>query len=366
MDKINSYHRQAEFELAFQQLPTVMEALYDRMAMSVSQIPSAANRALASNILQFVACSLCARKVVDLSEALPDDISEMLDLERSIVDLCGGFVVIDNSGKTNKRLLYVDGYQAHEQLFRSCMRCLMTTGLRADLNRGKTPGASGVARLRSCILVFPCCVYKGNSQAVLRVLRKFLMGHCVLTWIQILAASGKLRGLVQASRHLSRFTSTQNKLGTSGVEFGSNMLQQEIMESWAVDLVKVIAKFGSILRRNPEAIHKFVPPFCPRNSAIYQQFGNAKSQPLKVSGLSTDKWDDAIARIPFGIYTFSLSAAGTLVAVLATSGNVLIYDSAVFEECSSSPIKHGERVYRIELNSSATLLATYSYQTLKI
>ncbi len=37
-----------------------------------------------------------------------------------------------------------------------------------------------------------------------------------------------------------------------------------------------------------------------------------------------------------------------------------------FEEATASPINHGERVYRMELNSTGALLATYGYRTTKI
>jgi len=87
-----------------------------------------------------------------------------------------------------------------------------------------------------------------------------------------------------------------------------------------------------------------------------------------ISGLSTENWDDSLARISFGFGTYasSISAAGAQIAILVSSGSVVLYDSSVFEESTASPIKHGERVYRMELNSTGTLLATYGYRTTKV
>jgi WD40 repeat protein len=145
-------------------------------------------------------------------------------------------------------------------------------------------------------------------------------------------------------------------------------VEQELLETWAVDLVKLVGKFGAILRRNPASIHKTIPPFCPHSSAIYQQFGRREQKALMVSGLSTQVWDDSLARLSFGFGTHSssISSAGNQIAVLASSGNVSLFDSSVFEEVASSPVTHGERLYRMKLSNSGTLLATYGFKTTKI
>lgn len=79
VDKLNTCHTQADVELALQQLPLGMKALYDRMASSIAQNPSATDRALASTILQCVTCSKRVLTVAELSQALHEDTSEMLD-----------------------------------------------------------------------------------------------------------------------------------------------------------------------------------------------------------------------------------------------------------------------------------------------
>lgn len=61
---------------------------------------------------------------------------------------------------------------------------------------------------------------------------------------------------------------------------------------------------------------------------------------LQVSDLSTDTWDDAVAYKALGIYAHSISAAGSSVAVLSTSDNMLLHDFAVFEQAATSPIRH--------------------------
>lgn len=59
-------------------------------------------------------------------------------------------------------------------------------------------------------------------------------------------------------------------------------------------------------------------------------------------------------------------AAGSQIAILIPSGSVVLYESTVFEQAKSSPIKHEERIDMIELNNSGTLLVTSGYSTTKI
>jgi WD40 repeat protein len=379
VDKLNLCHTQGDVELALHQLPLGMQALYDRMASSIAQNPSATERALASAILQCVTCSKRVLTVPELSQALHEDTSGMLDFQRSIMDLCGGFVVIDNSGSVamihqtareyllsvNDSPFVIDRGAAHKQLFLSCMRCLMAIGLRAKVKDYQKPefldyaASSWSSHLISAPL---------DCGQVVEALNKFLTGTWVLTWVQVLAASKQLRVLIQASKYLSKYSIKLKENDAARNERTNHIMNQELTESWAVDFVKILGKFGMILRQNPESIYKLIPPFCPQNSAIYQQFGKLKDKSLLVSGLSTENWDDSLARISFGFGTYasSISAAGAQIAVLVSSGSVYVYDSVIFEEVAASPIKHGERVYRMELNSTGTLLATYGYRTTKI
>ena len=355
-----------------------MEAIYDRMASSIAQNPSTTDKALASTILQSVTCSLRVLTVAELSQALHEDTSKILDFHRSIVDLCGGFVVIDNGGNvamihqtareyllnSNDRPFHVDRNAAHTQVFLSCMRCLKAIGLRAKVKGNQKPefldyaATSWSSHLTS---IPPGCAQ------VVEVLNKFLTGNWVLTWIHVLAFSEQLRVLIRASKHLSKYSGKLRGFDAAPNGTAHHIVKQELIRSWAEDFVKIAGKFGAILRRNPESIYKLIPPFCPENSAIYQQFGKTKDKSLLVSGLSSENWDDSLARMSFGFgYASSISAAGAQIAILISSGSVVLYDSSVFEEATASPIKHGERVYRMELNSTGTLLATFGYLTTKI
>jgi hypothetical protein len=361
-----------------------MEALYDPMASLIAQNSNAGEKSLTTAILQCVTCSLRVLTVAELSQALNEDTSKILDFQRSIVNLCGGFVVIDNGGNVamihqtareylldgrSDRPFHVEGDAANAQMFLSCMRSLMVVGLRAKIQRHQQPDFLDYAA--TCWSKHLVATPIDYTPAV-EVLNKFLNGPWVLTWIHYLSSTKQLRVLVQVSKHLSRHFARQGEYHATQIEQDSTQLvKQGLLEGWAVDLVRIVGKFGTILRRNPESIYKLVPPFCPQNSSIYQIFGNAEAKSLSVSGFSSDNWDDSLARISlgFGTFTSSITAAGGQIAILASSGSVtsvFIYDSSSFEEVPVSPIKHGERVYRMELNSTGTLLATYGYRKTKV
>jgi WD40 repeat protein len=359
-----------------------MEAIYDRMASSIAKNPNPSARSLATRILECVTCSLRVLKVAELSQTLGGVNSEVLDLQRAIMDLCGDFVVVDNGGNVamihqtardyllndpgEGRSFHIDRQAANRHMFLSSMQCLMSTGLRARLGRKKEPefleyaSSSWSSHLASAPL---------HDHETVTTLKEFLTGNWVLTWIHALAASGQLRVLIRASKDLSRFVSRGKQQDPETGE-GISILEQDLFDRWAVDLVRIVGKFSNLLRRNPDSIYKLIPPFCPKSSSIFQLFGKAEAKNLSVTGLSAETWDDSLARIPLGhdraTFASSIAAAGSQIAILAPSGSVFFYDSSDFMEARASPIKHGERVSKMQLNSTATLLATYGYRTTRI
>ncbi|KAH8653538.1 hypothetical protein BX600DRAFT_82211 [Xylariales sp. PMI_506] len=384
VDKVNQAYTHADIEAALQELPMGMKAVYDRMASSIEK-KTPDNKSLAAKILQCVACSVRVLRVAELAHALGDVLSEILDLPRTIMDLCGGFVVVDSGGNVamihqtaqaylldrggDAGSLRVDRQAAHKLMFISCMRCFSAPGLKAKLERNQKPEFLEYATSSwSSHLVHA----NPQDQEVAAALKRFLSNRWVLTWIYILAASGQLRVLVRTSSNLSTFvakrrhTITDSALQAEGVYH----IENELFESWSVDLLRIVGKFNNLLRRRPDAIYRSIPPFCPASSSIYQFFGKTEAKTLSVTGFSTHNWDDALARISVGqgsaTLASAISTAGSHIAILASSGNVFLHDSSDFVATKASPIKHGERVDRMQLNGSATLLATYGFKTTKV
>ena len=359
-----------------------MEALYDRMARSIAQHKNPRDQNLAMAILQCVTSSLRTLTISELCLALNEDTSRMMDIQKSVVDLCAGFVVIDNSANVvmvhqtaREYLLDGDGDRpfhvqedlSHGRLFLSCMRSLMTIGLRAKVQNYQTSDFSDYAA--TCWSKHLTAMPHNFEQAI-DTLTKFLGGSWILIWIHYLSSTKQLGILVQTARHLSKHFATQRRhQEASGGSDSTDLRKLALLEGWTTDLVKIVGKFGRILRHSPDAIYKIIPPFCPQNSSIFQTFGKQEAKALSVLGITSGNWDDSIARIPVESFTVTIRSAGSCVAILAGAGtamSVFLYDSSTFETFESSPIRHKERVQRLELNGTGTTLATYGYRTTKV
>ncbi|KAI1362810.1 hypothetical protein F5Y08DRAFT_329875 [Xylaria arbuscula] len=373
VSKVNQCHISTDVDSVLEDFPTGMEALYDRMASTVSELANDKHKNLAVRIIQCIACVLRALSIEELLQALGDYARGVLDLPRTILDLCGGFVVTDNDGKVamvhqtardyllegdaTRRPFHINRQAAHKQLLIDGLRCLMSNNLRIGLARGQKLGFEQyAAEFWTVHLVHTT----PDDEECASILRKFLTGRWSLTWIHILALSGQLRALVRSSKNLSRYASKGTEQDTKAA-----IPEHEFLENWAVDMVRIPGKFGQVLRRKPDLIYNFVPPFCPKSSPIYQQFG--KRDGLTVGGLLAEKWDDLVARMPTGNAMSSLiDATGSVVAILNAAGSLQIHDSSDFRQLPESPLEHGERVTKMQLNRTATLAATYGYLTLKV
>lgn len=372
VDRVNRCYTLQDIDTALLELPEGMDALYDRMARSVESIPNPRDKQLAKQILQCLTCSARLLTVPELSQALGEAARGILDLPQTVRDLCGDFVVADNDGKfslihhtareyllspSHTRPLTINLREAHKVLFLSSVRHLMSTNLRAKLARNQTPEfLDYAASYWSTHLIHT----PSTDEDITKSLIKFLTGKWVLTWIEFLAQNEQLKVLIQASKHLSKFV-TAYKAASS---YGSS-LDCELFSSWSTDMVRILGKFGNVLRRKPDAIYATIPVFCPKSSSIYRQFGRSDS--LEIHGTSLEFWDDCFAHVSLGKSLASaVVATGSQAAVLTAPGTVRLFEASDFREAPHSPMSHGERVHKIAMNKSATLLVAYGYFTTSI
>jgi hypothetical protein len=383
----------AEVENAISRFPKGMEGLYDRMARSIAE-SSQSDKNMATKVLQSVNCSHRALTVPDMAQILGEHKSDEEHLKASILAVCHGFVLIESRGEESgniprvsmihqssreyllgdkDRPFYVNIRDAHGQMFQSCMECLMNGGLKSKVRQNQTVEFLDYAA--SFWSLHLSSISTGDISA-LEILKEFLTEQrtnkeWMLIWIHYLAANNRLKVLTHTSGHLLAYASklkvrvaTQNDTGQQTLEL------RELLESWAVDLIKIAGKFGTVLLRSPRLIYKIIPPFCPRSSPMYQQFGQAQAKSLAVSGPSAmiEKWDDSLGRMTFGtrIHATSVSAAGNQIAVLAPEGKVFMYETSTFEPPAYGNIDHQDRILKMALNTTATLVATCGWDNTKI
>ena len=147
-----------------QKLPPDMAEFYERMANDVHKITSPTNRILAVSIITIVTCAFRVLTVAELSQLLSKE-NGMLDVSRTVAELCGGFVVVDNEENvtlihqtareylldTEHVLLRVDTEAGNKKLLIGCLQTMMTIGLRENCAKSE----AGPSRLCYSGLVNP-------------------------------------------------------------------------------------------------------------------------------------------------------------------------------------------------------------------
>ncbi|KAI1455265.1 hypothetical protein F4805DRAFT_477071 [Annulohypoxylon moriforme] len=272
VDRLNSCHRLSDVELAFQELPMGIEALYQRMASSIARKRFQDDKALASKILGCVASSFRGLSITELPDGLGGDASKNIDFKRLIIDLCGGFVTVDNNGNirithhtareyllsTGNRSFYIDITAAHERMFLSCMDYLMATDLLEKVKQSETPGFVDYAL--SWWSLHLALVSPGRTRIV-EVLKKFLTNFHILTWIHIIFMKKQQQLLIQASEDLSRYRLKQQNHAAEMGESNVLVEELELFERWSICLVKILEKFSADLQRNPKSTYDVILPF---------------------------------------------------------------------------------------------------------
>lgn len=378
VQKINNCHTKPAVEDALKDLPPGMEALYDRMAVSVQTQPTTNDQRLGQSILGWATCAQRLLSVEELSDALSND--GLLEIHRTIGDLCGGFVVVDKEGKVamihetareylmrgggRDRPFVIDRRSTNDKLFRRCILRLTDPTLRSQINRNQPPALLDYATSAWFIHL---SLGPATHPDILDTVVKFLRGPHVLTWMHVAARRKELRALVVASRYLTDVVLKLRRL--SDEESLAHRQAIGVIDGWATDLIKIVGKFGNSLNKNPDSIHKLIPPFCPEDSIIYQQFGRKESKALHVSGITSSNWDDCLARFSLeqGVLASAVLAAGSRIVILTNirkSSRIIIYNSATFEE--QRRITHPERVFSIQVNKLGDLLVSYGYMTTRV
>ncbi|KAF4541235.1 NACHT and WD domain-containing protein, variant [Lasiodiplodia theobromae] len=140
----------------------------------------------------------------------------------------------------------------------------------------------------------------------------------------------------------------------------------DLLDQWAVDLVKVVGKFSKHLLTDPSAIYKLVPPFCPEKSVLHRQFYESESSSISISGRSSTDWGDNLAKIylPNGDQAWNIATAGRHIAILGSVGVIFIWNSQNFSEVAI--LRHSEHVTAMCFNSNGTKLATFGLKSTKL
>ena len=383
LEELLRCHTEQSIRETLNDMPDDMSTLYRRMEAAMSNNPRKADRALAKTLLQWTICARWPLTLKELSQALSPEFPEFLDLRRTIQDICGQFIVVDQTShvtmlhqtardyltRTQDLQMSIDMRDGHQRLFLKTITSLFDPTLRAKL------GQSQMALQNTDLFFFLYAATSWTyhlrhaytqSDDTLDLLVKFLRGSYVLTWIHVLALINQLETLIKAAKALASFASRQRKINSTRNPMLHRLLDLELLDSWAIDLVKVVGKFTGHLLSNPAVIHKLIPPFCPERSSLYRQFYQSDIAGLSVSGITNTTWNDNLAKLSVGDggQAWRISCAGQLVAVLNSAGKILIWNSSNFQKVAV--LRHREPVLSMCFNVKGDKFVSYGLKSTKL
>ncbi|KAJ5961036.1 Eisosome protein 1 [Penicillium vulpinum] len=364
-------HRQEEVKQVLRATPDGMDKLYYRMAEAIAKVDREENTTLCKMLLSWAMYSTRPIGIEELMEPYATELDTVIDLKHTTSEICGQFVVINAHNQvvlvhqTARQYLRactrlpfsLDAYEVNEELLFQCLTFLCDMSLRMKIRQRKTPMFVSYASVSWALHLNRSSI---ESDRVLKILVKFFSGSFPLAWIQFLAINGHLLHLVAVSSHLMTFVRQRRKLDAIKPPTLLRLPELALLETWALDLFKMTAKFGIHLGDDPDAIYKYIPALSPENSVLHQKYANKSSSAISVSGITNTDWDDCLARVSNGsdsaLY-IAVSAEYLALADGRPNGKIRLWSNVIFQEHTG--FDPGEPICSISFSESGSLLACY-------
>ncbi|KAL5413298.1 hypothetical protein PMIN04_009503 [Paraphaeosphaeria minitans] len=354
------------------EIPQKMTELYQH---NIKKMELSRSKSAAKHMIMWAICSVNPLTVEEMKDAIKLTLGTTLarDLRTSLQYLCGQFLDIDKQSRiqlvhgTARKFLTspdldsefrIDSTDGHRIIAIACLKHLSSEELRYSKRRrsSATNMHNKTAMTDYACLRFSEHVLRASSQSddLFEALVKFFSTN-VLTWIEYVAQLKDLYCLNRTSRHLSSYLGRRMKYVP---------LLKSDLPAWVVDLPRIVTQFGVNLLSYPTAIHSLVPPFCPRSSAVYRNFGYAEDG-IKLVGISDSTWGDRICSISYHeTYATVVAARDERFAVGLSNGTMKVYRTSTCEELFS--VEHEESVSVLEFGSTAKYVASAGLRHLRL
>lgn len=300
LEELKEAYSEGDIAAILQEVPSGMDSLYKLLLESMAT--DNRHMELTKAILTWSVCSFWPLCVGELEEALLLDIGEtIIDLKSTISRLCGSLILVDVSDKVQlvhstaadfllkakpDTSFAVCQEKGHTRLARTCLKYLTGQQLSRPAFRGRENnqgrGSKSVFARYACISFSGHLLRsdrRGPQPDPATLVHRFLKDN-VLTWIEIIARDLNLSPLTNTAADLKRYHHLRLKDGSS--EAGT---EDQLINTWATDLTRLVARFGINLLSCPTAIHFLIPPLCPAMSGVFKNFGTTP-QGITLTGLS--------------------------------------------------------------------------------
>lgn len=373
---------------ALEELPPVMDQLYARM---VNSIPDEGKK-LSRTILTWAALAIRPLNTTEMKyivERLAMD--EVEEVETIISRYCNDLLCIDQNQQVKLRHASARSFllrqnmdantdedftinkeDGHRMLAMACLNYLNGPEMRAKPKRKMV----AAIQQRSIFASYACLAlheHVNRSSAldsdVLEGLATFLKTN-IMSWIEELAERGSLDTVLRFAQVLKVFLRRKSR---TDLLLSDNCV---IVDTWSVDLVKLVSKFGRQLLMHPQSILHSVPPFCPPDTAPYAQFARGMGPTLTVSGLAARSWDDCLCTVvisePKDVASGNMRRE-RLQAIATSDDNFCIGTSlgrvAIFDDktcLEERVIDHQQPVMLLEYAMHKPLMASASRKLIRI
>ncbi|KAL8952405.1 MAG: hypothetical protein Q9222_001682 [Ikaeria aurantiellina] len=362
-------HSEQQIQEVLDSVPGEMDSLYTRILDTMATVPR--NQKLAQAILRWTVCAVRPLTVEELKEAIRLDLGEIIPrLERTVESVCGHLIHVDGSSRVQLVHQTVRAYliqndltsdfavnrvREHSRLAEVCLQYLCSDEMKSSRFRRR---GSATRTAKKSVFADYAAIYfsehivrsSSSSDEQMARLHKF-MDTNILSWIEIVALAGDLYFLTQTAKNLKAYMERRAKYRSP--------LGQEVhtVSSWVSDLIHLVTTFGRSLLISPSSIHFLVPPVCPRNSIIYQQY-HEYPRCLEVVGQAELEWDDRLSCITFSeCQVLAVACRDARFAIGLSDGRIILYHTSTCQEAGN--LLHGTDAVRfLELGSANTFLAS--------
>ena len=377
MKELRQVHTAAEVFQVLEDVPSDMDELYSRILNSMSKTPY--GKILAKAILTWTVCSARPLTTEELYHALQLDIKDSIDsIEKSITSCCGQLVYVDTRSRvhmvhqtardfllrpTNPSEFAINRKTGQKRLATTCLQYLCGNEMKGP--RSRKLSLNNVVKPQCAFALYACSALhehighvSSTDDEVFLELMKFLRSSNILSWIEHLAQIPNLSCIIQTGNSLRNYLRRRSR---SVSPFGKDFAT---LDSWAIDLVRLVAKFGKNLSASPASIFHLIPPFCPPESAPRKQFA-ASVRDITVLGLSATTWDDCLSTIIHpGEQLTALTCCDKYFAVGLSNGRFVVYQDSTCQEIHT--LQHQEPLRMLQFGQKGNAIASAGMKTIRL
>lgn len=378
MQELECAWSEEAIEEVLNEIPGDMNQFYARSLENMSKVSRGTK--LAKGIFTWTVCASRLLTLGELQCALKLDTNETVhNLEKSIAAICGQLVFVDQQSRvqmihqTAKEFLLqedldseftVRNNEGHMRLAVKCLEFLSGNHFKTFFTQNQRLGIKSSLAKDFALADYACTffsdhLYKCSSieSEPMNALEDFLNSN-VLLWIEYLAKTGDLDHITRTAMNMKAFLERRSKY------FPPIGQQFQTVEAWSIDLIRVSAKFRTVLLTSPSSIYWLIPPMCPSESIIARKFASPH-RGITLHGMSVSTWDDCLSRIDYNSsQATAIDHGDHLFAIGLTTGKIFIYHSISSQVHHS--LEHLERIKILKFGVQDRVLASSGLRTVRV